>query len=227
VHEVIFFFNIILNNLFMKKVLLSAFVLLSCCIVTGQDKEAFRLSEEASFEFIKSPEYQTVAGLKNEFIDKIEDAIERGTSLETIRRAALDNNDALFYSVVFGSIKSGQDFIKRSVQAKADLYAKNPFIEQNKELFLCTTCKKTLSEEIDFFFKNFPEFSKNQPLLSYKVTTYTPGPTCGSYWNQLKLGLCATGCGVLTGGTAIALCGWACWCTFCATNSTLAASICK
>jgi hypothetical protein len=211
----------------MRKVLLSALVLLSCCIVKGQDKEVFKLSEEASFEFIKSPEYQAFAGLKNEFIDKIESAVERGTSLETIRRAALDNNDPLFYSLVFGSVKAGEDFIKRSVQAKSDLYAKNPFIEQNKELFLCATCKKTLPEEIDFFFKNFEMYSKNQPLLSYAVTTFTSGPTCGSYWNQLKLGLCATGCGALTAGTAIVLCGWACWCTFCANYSTLAATICK
>jgi hypothetical protein len=51
-------------------------------------------------------------------------------------------------------------------------------------------------------------------------------PTCGSWWQQAKLITCAALCSVSTAGAGTVLCGWACWCMLCPTNSELSKIIC-
>jgi hypothetical protein len=50
--------------------------------------------------------------------------------------------------------------------------------------------------------------------------------TCGSYWQQVKLAACASGCSFATAGIGTPLCGWACWCMLCNENSDVADIIC-
>lgn len=49
---------------------------------------------------------------------------------------------------------------------------------------------------------------------------------CGSGWKVAKLLACSGLCGASTAGAGAVLCGWACWCTFCTTNSSVSDEIC-
>ena len=218
----------------MKKILLSAGLFLVSLITFAQTDNIFMLSEEASKEIVKSPEFQNVFKLQNEFLDKISNAVNQGIPLESIRTATIDavenNNNKPVYSMLFSDYQSGENFFNALSEAKNTFREKHRFIEENKSAFTCSTCSKTLSEEVNFLFNNFQAFNNNRYIPGTSSNTERAAePVCGSWWNQVRLGICAVACGVVTVGTAgiaTAACGWGCWCTFCTQNSALATVIC-
>lgn len=217
----------------MKKILLSIGLFLVSLITFAQTDTSFKLSEEASMEIVQSIEFQNIFKLKNEFLDKISNAVNQGIPLDSIRVAAIDavenNNNQQIYSMLFSDYNSGVAFFNNLSQAKKIFRDKYAFIEQNKEKFMCTTCSKTLSEEVNFLFKNFNAFNNNRYTPGAGLSGEKTAPTCGSWWNQIRLGVCAAACGVVTVGTVglgTAACGWGCWCTFCTKNSAVASVIC-
>ncbi|MEP7163218.1 MAG: hypothetical protein ABI741_00915 [Ferruginibacter sp.] len=213
----------------MKTLLLSFGLLFFGLLVRAQSDNSFKLSEEASKELIQSREYQTLIKFQHDFLDIISDHVNKGVSLEFINTVILDaiktNNYKEVYQMLFSDYESGDAFFISWGDAKRALLTKNLFIEKHMEVFTCKTCHYSLSDQANFFLKNFPFFDKNR----YPGTTSLSGKEalpCGSYWNQVKLGVCATACGLSTAGIGIGLCGWGCWCAFCSQNSSTANIIC-
>jgi len=239
---------------------------------------AFELSEEDSYQILFSSEFQNFIQKRNDFLDKISNAVNQGIPIDSIRNAALTamqtGNYQSFYIMVFGSYQVGETFFSSYVAARDALLQANPFVQEHPEIFTCQTCNSTLIEETNYFFNNFQSFNTyrftpGEEILEVRIRNQAKQPVfasyssyaqnvsfrnfersvdyrfavgsdkigydqrsavkkivCGSYWNQVKLGLCAAGCGVTTAGLAAGLCGWGCWCTFCTKNSALATAIC-
>lgn len=203
-------------------------VFLSCWFFISLVSSAqFSLTEQQSREVLLSPELQTVIQLQNQFLDKISNAVSQGTSIESIRTAALEalqtNNYQTIYLMLFNSYQSAESFFNSLTAAKANFLRANSFIQQNIGVFTCQTCLTPITAEASYFFNNFQAFNSNR---------VNPGgedgdpPVCGSNWNKVKLIICTALCSATTAGLGAALCGWGCWCTFCTKNSALAAIIC-
>lgn len=215
--------TILLNQktLNMKKISLILSWLFISLISTAQ----FSLTEEQSMAVLLSPELTTMVQLQNQFLDKVDLAIQQGNTLQTIRTTALTalqtSNYHTIYTMLFGSFSNGEAFINSLIAAKRSFLQANPFIEQNLSVFTCQTCPTTIADEANYFFNNF------QALNTYRIS---PGVeedpiVCGSHWNKLKLIICIGICSGTTGGFGAALCGWGCWCGFCK-KSALGGIIC-
>jgi hypothetical protein len=90
-------------------------VFLSCWFFISLVSSAqFSLTEQQSREVLLSPELQTMIQLQNQFLDKISNAVSQGTSIESIRRAALEalqtNNYQTIYLMLFNSYQSAESF---------------------------------------------------------------------------------------------------------------------
>lgn len=174
---------------------------------------------------LNSPELVTMVQLQNQFLDKVDNAVKQGNTIESIRTAAFTalqtNNYHSIYTILCGSFANGEAFFNSLASAKRSFVQANPFIEQNLSVFACPTCPTTIIEEANYFFNNF------QPINTYRISPGADeGPiVCGSHWNKLKLLICAGVCGATTGGLGAGLCGWGCWCQFCK-KSALGGIIC-
>lgn len=238
----------------------------------------FQLSEEESYQILLSSELQNFIQKRNEFLDRISNAVNQVMPLDSIRNAALaaiqNGNYQSFYTMVFGSNQEGESFFSAYVAARDALLQANTFVQEHPEMFTCQTCNSNLIDETNYFFDNFQSFNTyrftpGEELIEVRIKSQAKQPVfasysnyaqnvsfrnferavdyrfavgsekidynqrsavkkivCGSYWNQVKLSLCAAGCGVTTAGLAAGLCGWGCWCTFCTKNSALATAIC-
>lgn len=175
---------------------------------------------------MQSSEFQNVILKQNQVLDTITNALNRGISLQSIRTATLDaiqnNNYQSIYSLLFSSSQSGDAFFNELVNAKTAFVLQNGFIMENQQTFTCSTCFSTLTDQANYFFDNFQTFNSYR----YSPTGSNSKPTCGSWWNQVKLVACAALCGVSTAGIGAGVCGWGCWCTFCTKNSAVANVIC-
>lgn len=78
------------------------------------DEEPFSLTEEQSLQVVQSSGFQNLIQKQNQFLDTIAKAVTQGTSLNTIRNAALEaiqnNNNQPIYSLLFSSSQSGELF---------------------------------------------------------------------------------------------------------------------
>jgi hypothetical protein len=191
----------------------------------------FSLSEDQSYGILLSTEFQNFVQKRNDFLDKISTAVNQGTSLDSIKSAALNgiqNNDyQQFYTLVFGSNQIGESFFNSYVSARNALLQANSFVQEHPEVFSCNTCNVSLADETNYFFNNFGTFNTYRfAPAAVQTENGLSKPVCGSYWNQIKLGICAGACGATSLGLAAGLCGWGCWCTFCTRNSAVANVIC-
>lgn len=196
----------------------------------------FLLSEDESQQVLLSYEFQNFVQSRNDFLDKIAHALSRGISLNSIRDATLagiqnDDYQSLYSLLSFSSSQDGESFFNSLANARNSFLQAYPDIQQHLNEFICQSCSTSLTDQVNYFFNNF------DAINTYR---YSPGseegqdpgtdpfrkPTCGSFWNQLKLGICAAGCSVTTAGVATPFCGWLCWCAFCTQNSALASVIC-
>lgn len=220
----------------MKKILLIFTVLfLSVFVANAQDDpDNFTLTEQESFDVIKSTEFQNFMNLQDTFLIKIKDAVANQISLDSIRIAALNainNNDTTaVYTILFGDVNRGYNFFTALSDAKRALLNTNSFMNQHTTVFSCSTCATSIVDQTNWFFQKF--YPLDTAHSEYGFTTRTAQniaatPTCGSWWNVLRLGVCATGCSIVTGGLATVLCGWGCWCQFCSSNSALSLLICN
>jgi len=210
--------------------------LIACAFVSSfafsQQTDTFKLSEDESREIVASGEFQNVFNLQNQFLDKIDNAVRQGVSLDFIKKETIDaihtNNNQSIYSLLFGNYSTGETFISNLTNAKKAFINKYPALSENLSSIVCNTCPKSLVDDANYFFKNFNAFNTNRfnPQSDLFVAGRAAGPTCGSWWNQVRLGVCAGACGILTVGIGAAACGWGCWCTFCTRNSALASIIC-
>lgn len=189
----------------------------------------FSLTEFESRAIILSSEFQTLIRFHNRFLDKIDSVVDQGTSLDSIRAAALgaveSGNHQPFYLMLFNSIQSAESFFDSLTISKNNFIEANPFVEEHEEEFTCSTCSTTLTGEINYFFDNFQTFNANR--YNPDGESAAEGPVCGSYWNQIKLAACAAACSATTAGFGTAFCGWMCWCTFCTKNSALGTILCQ
>jgi len=216
----------------MKKLLLSL-LFVTAIFSLSFSQNAFSLSEEESLAVLNSEEVINLKNKNAEFIQHIEDAISNGSSLDEIRAIAIScaesKNYEDFYNLVFGSVEQGVEFIESFSAAKSAFLSKNTFIQENPDVFSCSSCDKTEIEVISYFFDNFDNIKGKNILNSNLEITKGEGgekPVCGSYWNQVKLIACMGLCSAYTVGIGTAACGWGCWCEFCKDNSKLAKSIC-
>jgi len=208
----------------MKKCLSMLLILFCSHLSQSQEKGGFLLSEEESRQIVESPEFQNFSDFRYRFIEIINTALTEGKELSSINRAAKEaletGKDETFFELLFKDTETGEAFINGFVKSKTAFLEKNKFIEENRDEFICTTCSQSVVEECDLFFANF---------RGYRETTLNSTgniPTCGSYWNQLKLLGCVSVCGIGTGGLATVFCGWSCWCSFCTKSSELSKIIC-
>ncbi len=195
----------------------------------AQAKDQFELSEEASLEIVKSTEFQKVVTLQNEFLDKIDRAVKRGTPLDVIQKAFLKavgtNNYEPVYLMLFENVQNGSLFFENLAASKRAFVEANRLYE-NKQTFSCLTCSRSVIEEINIFFKFFDVFNENRLVIYTENAAVKSLPTCGSWWNQIKLVGCSALCSVTSGGVGAIACVWSCWCSFCTKNSAVANVIC-
>lgn len=184
------------------------------------------IDENESQQVLLSNETQKLIKMHDELFYFIDKAIKNGNTLEQIEKSALlkaTKNEGDFYLDVFGSEQNGNEYLAKLAAAKNNFISKYPFINKYPNEFLCKICPTDITVEIHYFFSNY------NALNSQRFASLNNGdgpPTCGSYWNQVKLLGCVAGCSLTTGGLGTAFCGWMCWCTFCNKNSKVATTIC-
>ncbi|MBP6431305.1 MAG: hypothetical protein KA319_06020 [Ferruginibacter sp.] len=214
----------------MKKIIV-VILLITTTLFSKAQKQEFKLTEQQSIEVLNSVEFNNSINLQNNFIDIIVTKIKDGVSLQTIENltiAAMNSgNYDILYQTLFGDYNTGEAFFTSIDNAKKELKKKFPFITEHPEILICTTCSNTLTDNVKGFYKNFEVYNSNRFTISNNTNNLLEEvPTCGSYWNQVKLGLCITAVGVSSGGIGAAAGMWGCWCTFCTQNSTVANTIC-
>ncbi len=216
----------------------SAFMFFGFLIITsftichGQTHDPFILTEDSSNQIMLSQEAKNLFKWNNSFLDKIQTKINEGVSLETIKNSMLDaaqsNNYTGFYTLLFDDYNTGNLFFNEISNYKQQFRDKYTFVTEHPSLFQCQSCPLTTIDNINYFFNNFGAFSTNRFMNNREGVEplREAGPVCGSYWNQVLLLGCAAGCSVTTAGFGAGMCGWACWCTFCTRNSSVAEVIC-
>lgn len=205
--------------------------MISCLALKAQVDTGFRLSEEVSKQIIESPEYQNCIRFQNDFLDIISNKVNQGTSIESIKTATLNairtSNYNEIYLLLFGNYQSAEVFFTGMANSQRSYISNLKTNYPNMPSLGCSTCHSFLTDDVNYFFRNFNVFNTNRmPVSGGTSEGVAPEPTCGSYWNQVLLAACATGCSVTTAGLGVAMCGWGCWCTFCTRNSAVAAAIC-
>ncbi len=154
---------------------------------------------------------------------------------------------------LFGSRSVGDNFYKELSDKRQEAASKILSKVGDKNYFICNSCHLPIVQQINYLFENYKtflfymdEFGKEKEIGSYglnpnsykkkssKANILESGngnylkkmPTCGSWWNQIKLVGCTGLCTATTVGLGAGLCGWGCWCTFCTKNSEVAKVIC-
>lgn len=202
-----------------------------------------QLSEAKSLEILKSNEAKELINAQNEFLDKVKAAVKSGKTLQQLKDAItlemVDPKTEAFTKIVFNSKAEWEAYLKRLTVARVAYLQANEVFRLNTSSFTCSSCNVSEKEQVSRFFRNFNVYydrklkvidSKMSSGKGNSVSIIEPdpgdGPTCGSYWQQAKLLACATACSFSTGGIGTPLCGWACWCMLCPTNSATADLIC-
>lgn len=217
-------------------------VLYSCTKPSkAEELTTIPLTEQQSLDVLKSPEAQKAILMQNQIIDNIKSAVSNGASMDTIKAAAIDaienKKEDKFLILVFGSVVKGNAFLVELQNARKNFLTKYPLLLKVKDQITCTQCQGVSKLQVDKFFQNFNVYDKVRlPIISSDATYSLPkatnamadpnAPTCGSYWQQTKLVVCATLCSLSTAGVGTALCGWACWCMLCPNDSALSSLIC-
>jgi hypothetical protein len=216
----------------MKKYVLSVFFLAGVIISNAQEENTFELSEEESLRITESFEFNNMLNYQLRFLEIVNGALSQGIPLSSLKAAAKESiesgDDEIFWRMVFPHPDMGRQFMENFVSAKKQFFEANNQLMENRDAFICSTCPKQPSEEVDVFFDIFEKYKVSKPLLEDSEQNFHDGHgyTCGSAWNRVKLGMCAFGCSYLTGGLGVILCGWRCWCGFCKQNSELSTVIC-
>lgn len=183
-----------------------------------------KLSDELCYEIVSSKECQAYFNLRYEFLANVGNSIKNGykvTYLADISMAAIrDQNLEQFYNVFFDNYCEGESYLVRLTDATKSLYKKFPVLNT----IISEDTEELSKGNIERFFINVArsELSKSSLGNSGECDE----PVCGSYWQQVKLLACATGCSFATAGVGTVLCGWACWCMLCSENSAVADAIC-
>jgi hypothetical protein len=231
----------------MKKMSFLLFVLIAFCnLIIAREKfvnniipvspsnfKVIDLTEEQSFELLKSDEAYEVINLRNSFLDKIKYAVESGKSISYLKIAAeqsiKSNNPVEIYTAIFGSKGNGDIFIAKMKEANKKFNDKFKLLTQSTGTD-CKECNQFDVKEIVLFFDNFEVINRNKissiprdaVFGTYRVAG---GGPCGGFWGTIKVMGCATACSLATAGIGTGLCGLACWCRYCP-NSELAGIIC-
>jgi hypothetical protein len=146
----------------------------------------FDLSEEESQTIIESSGFQIFIRLRNEFLDKIDSAVNQASiPLDSIKAAVLDaitnNNYQSFYSKLFSSNEAGESLIDSIVAARDALLTANPYFEANSGKFTCETCDISLTEKINYFFNNFEAINTNRYTNETEENAYAYEHNYNSY----------------------------------------------
>lgn len=192
-------------------------------------------SETVCSTIVTSNEALTYFDLRRDFINILFDAIDRGIDKDTLKDLSLAaSTDTLkmkeLIDSLFSTRNEGIVFFDSIYSSLNSFVSEYPIVDSLGQLYSID-----IEESIDELFDNF-----NGIYRSYGATAIHSSVTgggfsshvddivCGSYANQLRLAACAAGCGLISGGipAVAAMCGWACWCTFCTENSVTADVIC-
>ena len=186
--------------------------------------DGHQLSEELCFEIVSSNECQTYFNLRYEFLANVENSIRNGNSvsvLTDLSMAAIRNQKLEpFYNVIFDDFCEGASYVERLTYATKALYKRFPVLKN----IIPESTEGLSKESIESFYMNI--YRNELIKSSLGNSEVSDEPVCGSYWQQVKLLACATGCSFATAGIGTALCGWACWCMLCTENSSVADAIC-
>jgi hypothetical protein len=217
----------------MKKYVLSVILLVGTLTSNAQNSNTSELSEEESIIVTESYEFNNLANYQLRFMEIVNGALSQGITLTNLKMAAKESietgNDEIFCRMIFADPELGKKFLEDFSNAKKQFIEANPRLAENRDAFICTTCKKSNSEQAEVFFDVFEKYHVSKPLLENTdqgINQYRNGYTCGSAWNRVKLILCAASCAIPSGMLATAFCGWRCWCQFCSENSELGSIIC-
>jgi hypothetical protein len=186
--------------------------------------EEHQLSDETCFEIVSSIECQTYLNLRYEFLNNVEKAIRTGSSVSQLTElsmaALIDQDLEPFYNIIFDDYCEGVSYIARLSEATKALYNKFPILNT----IISESPEALTKENIEKFYFNINRVELRKSSLANNESN--DEPVCGSYWQQVKLIACATGCSFATAGVATVLCGWACWCMLCSENSVVADTLC-
>jgi hypothetical protein len=217
----------------MKKYVLFLFVSLIFAVSYGQEASSFELSEEESTRITESFEFNNLINYQLRFLEVVNGALSQGIPLNKLRNAARESlesgDDEIFCRMIFTDTESGRRFLENFSSAKKQLIESNQVLTENREVYACTSCKKSITEEADAFFNMFDKYRVSKPLFENAEQSELQqrnGYTCGSAWNRVKLIMCTATCAIPSGLLATAFCGWSCWCWFCSENSELGSIIC-
>ena len=196
--------------------------------LSASDK-LIELSEIESSAIINSTEFQNFISIKNQFIEVVNQTVSNGYDLEELKQLSIESvnsneSDELF-TALFGSKEKGLDYLIALENARTQLLNAYPVINKIRDQY----AQPSLNS-VSVFYETLDVINKNRNEMNLSVASVAgrdAEPVCGSYWNQVKLGVCATGCSFTTGGLGTVFCGWLCWCTFCSQNSELSNAICE
>lgn len=189
--------------------------------------------EDKSYQILVSSSTQSFAQKRNDFLDKVSYALNKGNSLSAVRNATLQavqyNNYQIIDTMMFKGTIDRQSFISAYNNARAGFLQANSFIQQTPQYFSCQTCGASAVDWTNYIFDNFTSINSSRyypPAEEVNPSTGKLEPICGSRGNQVKLLGCVAITGVTTGGLGAVLGGWGCWCNFCTRNSWLGTKIC-
>jgi len=184
-----------------------------------QDNNVILTKEEIN-AIVSSDEFKNYFNLRARFFSLVKNALNKGYSPELLTSLTLNSiyfeDNQPIYEKIFGSYQAGINYMNELIKTKEKLYNKFPAL---KNLKYKAHCQYDLNEEGIFHFYNTVYNNRT-------IASRAEPPVCGSKANQVRLVVCAGLCGLTTAGLGAALCGWACWCTFCNDNSAVADVIC-
>lgn len=210
--------------------LLTIFIMFTACDRSGLlEDSTVKLTEEESYEIVKSDEFQSFIQLNQSYHEKIikllDDENMVDIFIETSISSIKDDDYTEYYKTVFGSYHNGKLFMNNLQNARDKLFSTFPVISDikvnNRVNFTETEILTSLSNIS--YRASLPE---NCMKSHSENTEEEEGPVCGSYWQVVKLAACSAACSGATSGIGTPLCGWACWCMLCNENSAVADTIC-
>ena len=123
-------------------------------------------SEEESLQIVRSAEFKSLVRIQNEFLDKISLALKKGSTLNHLadlsRKAIQNDKDDRIYNLLFGSRKAGNEYFLKLQAARKQFLSRNPKILSNQLLFACVPCRRTVEEEIAWFYKLFHAINESR-----------------------------------------------------------------
>jgi len=179
------------------------------------------ISEQEARAIISSPEGRVFIAIAQEPRQKAEAAVARGVKARHLRDLADQGDDIELGRILFGNVRAALAYGRRFEAARTRFLSAYPEI---------ATLSMDSSDGASCAQDEGAATSPSMVMAMWDEEDEEPEeydaepPTCGSYWQQVKLAACAAAAS-WCGPTSL-LCAWGCWCMLCSENSDLAEVMC-